>query len=355
MKHKKIWLSIFISTVFLIMAACGSAETPATPTLTTTPLPPTATPTETATPLPPTATPSPTVTATPTLGIGSTQVSPKDGMVMLYVPAGEFLMGSTKADIDKVMAQCSNCKREMFVDEKPQHTVRLDAFWIDLTEVTNGMFEKFVEAMQYETDAEKKGRSFVVNPTGNWKETSGADWQHPWGPSSDLTGRENHPVVHVSWNDSVAYCQWAGGRLPSEAEWEKAARGTDGRTYPWGEQAIAGNLLNFADKNTNFDWSDTTIDDGYGDTAPVGNYPQGASVYGVLDMAGNVWEWVADWYSENYYASSPSENPQGPDSGEYRIVRGGSWLFNEWDSRSSDRAGSGPSDRSNGNGFRCVR
>ena len=252
MKHKKIWLSIFISIVFLIMAACGSAETPATPTL----------------------------TATPSLGIGSTQVSSKDGMVLVYVPAGEFLMGSTEADIDKVMAQCSDCERGGFIDELPQHKVTLAAYWINKTEVTNGMYAQCVADGACEPPQE----------TGSFTRSS----------YYDDNQYADYPVINVDWNQANGYCEWAGGRLPSEAEWEKAARRANGRTYPWGEQGVAGNLMNFADKNANFDWSDKTIDDGYEDTAPVGNYTEGASVYGVLDMAGNVYEWVADWYNVSF-------------------------------------------------------
>ena len=305
MKHKKIWLSIFISTVFMIMAACGSAETPATPTLTATPLPPTATPTLTATPLPPTATPSPTVTATPTLGIGSTQVSPKDGMVMLYVPAGEFLMGS-ESD---------------FEDEKPQHRVYLDVFWIDQTELTNAMYAQC--AADGACEPPHKNNSY--SHSSYYDDNQYADY----------------PVIYVDWNQANTYCQWAGGRLPTEAEWEKAARGTDGRTYPWGEQSPACSL-------TNNSWCK-------GDTAAVGSYPQGASLYGVLDMAGNVWEWVADWYSETYYMGSPSENPQGPASGETRVVRPGSWRDNGRNVRSSARGRSVPGSAGSNIGFRCAR
>jgi len=317
MKHKKIWLGIFISIVFLIMAACGNVETPATPTL----------------------------TATPTLEIGSSQVSPKDGMVMVYVPAGEFVMGSTEADIDKVMAQCSGCKREWFVVEQPQHTVTLDAFWIDKTEVTNAMFGKFVEAMQYETDAEEKGvGSFVLNKSsGSLEITTGADWQHPWGPSSDLTGKEKHPVVQVSWNDAVAYCQWAGGRLPTEAEWEKAARGTDGRTYPWGE-GIDCSLANYRGKDN----GNAACKRG---TTEVGSYPEGASVYGALDMAGNVVEWVADWYQVYPGGDANASSDFGQ---TYRVGRGGSDLDESRDVRASNRNWDDPDLWNVNYGFRCV-
>jgi formylglycine-generating enzyme required for sulfatase activity len=258
-------------------------------------------------------------------------------MVMVYVPEGEFTMGNDKGS----------------ANEQPQHIVYLDAYWIDRTEVTNAMFALFVEATGYQTDAEKQGDAWIFDGTG-WSEVQGADWQHPQGPATNLTNLENHPVVNVSWNDATAYCEWAGARLPSEAEWEKAARGTDGRTYPWGEQEPAGNLLNFGDVNLYPDSADKSANDGYKFTAPVGSYPAGASPYGALDMAGNVWEWVNDWYRETYYRSAPTSNPSGPINGEGRVLRGGSWNHDVLDIRSSMRIWVNPSDAIDNFGFRCA-
>ena len=285
---------------------------------------------------------TPTVPSTSTPGLDSTQISDQDGMVLVYIPASTFTMGSFNLDKDARS------------DEKPAHTVYLDAFWIDLTEVTNAMFAKFVAAMNFKTDAEKGGWGFTW--TGStWVQVNGADWRHPFGLGSDIRGMEQPPVVQVSWNDARAYCDWAGGRLPSEAQWEKAARGPDGRMYPWGNQPLAGNLLNFADRNLNVDWADKSINDGYEFIAPVGSYPAGASYYGVLDMAGNVWEWVADWYDETYYAKSPDANPTGPLSGEYRVLRGGSWRNLASNVRVAIRSGNLPEFRLVTLGFRCVR
>ena len=223
-------------------------------------------------------------------------------MKLLYVSAGEFPMGSTDSDI------------QALPNEKPQHTVYLDAFWIDQTEVTNTMYKLCVQA----------GLCQAPSDT-----TYYADAQ---------TG--NYPVVYVSWNDAQAYCRWAGRHLPTEAQWEKAARGTDGRTYPWGE-GIGCDKANY---------SGCTYK-----VIAVGSYPAGASPYGALDMAGNVWEWVADWYGENYYASSPSNNPIGPDSGQYRIVRGGSWLDEARLVRAALRDRYNPDVLSGSLGFRCSR
>jgi formylglycine-generating enzyme required for sulfatase activity len=235
----------------------------------------------------------------------TTQVSSQDSMVMVYVPAGEFLMGSEKG----------------VNDEKPQHRVTLDAFWIDQTEVTNGMYAKCVADGQCEPPQEI-GSSTHSN---YYDDNQYADY----------------PVINMDWNKANAYCGWAGRRLPTEAEWEKAARGSDGRTYPWGEQSPTCSFANFRGCE--------------GDTTGVGSYPQGASMYGALDMVGNAWEWVADWYSDTYYIGSPSENPQGPDSGQYRVLRGGSWNCDEWYLRSSNRFRNLPDSVVNDYGFRCVR
>jgi formylglycine-generating enzyme required for sulfatase activity len=152
----------------------------------------------------------------------------------------------------------------------------------------------------------------------------------------------NHPVIHVSWNDAVAYCDYVDRRLPTEAEWEKAARGTNGSIYPWGDTNLKDNLLNF---NSNV-----------GDTSEVGSYPQGASIYGALDLSGNVWEWVNDWYDGSYYQNSPSSNPLGPSTGVYKVLRGGSWDFDASNVSSANRNYLAPKDSSYYVvGFRCSR
>ena len=263
----------------------------------------------------------PTATPTPSVPPG-----------MVYVPVGEFIMGSTTTQVDYALALCNeswgNCKRSWFDNEQPQHTVYLDAFCIDQTEVTNTQYRACVEA----------GVCDAPLDTTYYDDTSYAQ----------------HPVVYVGWNDADAYCWWAGKRLPTEAEWEKAARGTDGRLYPWGN-TFDGSKLNFCDKNCSEDRRDTSVDDGYADTAPVGSYPAGASPYGALDMAGNVWEWVADWADSGYYSQSPGRNPPGPDSGEKRVMRGGSWGGELFHVRNANRGWDLPDTRDTSVGIRCAR
>ena len=245
---------------------------------------------------------------TPTLGIGSTMTG-EDGMTLLYVPAGEYTMGSDDGE----------------AYEKPVHKVTLDAFWIDQTEVTNEMYETCVVA-------------------GVCKElSSNASFTH--SSYYDSSEYDNYPVIYADWNMARTYCEWVDRRLPTEAEWEKAARGENTNVYPWGN-TFDGSLLNFCDTNCSFDWADKSSDDGFADTAPVGRYPVGASPYGAYDMAGNVWEWVSDWYSHTYYAGSPDSNPLGPDSGQFRVLRGGV--------RSVNRNWGGPSYPDVNTGFRCA-
>lgn len=222
-----------------------------------------------------------------------TMTNQKDGSEMILITAGEFIMGSAVGEGDK--------------DEHPQHRVYLDAYYIGKYYVTNGQFGKFAGETGYKTDMEKQGCPYVYEG-GKWISKEGASWRFF---SSSST--QKHPVTCVSWNDPKAYCKWAGGSLPTEAQWEKAARGTDGRIYPWGNGWDASRCRNNAGSAS-------------GGTTAVGSYSGGASPYGVQDMAGNVWECCADWYDENYYGSSPSRNPGGAGSGQDRVVRGGSRL-----------------------------
>ncbi|MCL4275603.1 MAG: SUMF1/EgtB/PvdO family nonheme iron enzyme [Anaerolineales bacterium] len=252
-----------------------------------------------------TITPAATVTITPTPGIGSTTISERDGMVMVFVPAGEFTMGSDNGE----------------PDEKPVHQVYLDAFWIDQTEVTNAMYTTCVA--DGGCTPPSSSRSYTRNS---------------YYGNSEFN---DYPVIYVNGYQANAYCQWAGRSLPTEAEWEKAARGTDGRTYPWGEGISCDNANYYAGRLC------------VGDTSKVRSYESGKSPYGAYDMTGNVWEWVNDWYSSAYYEESPLLNPLGPHSGQTRIARGGAWSTREYRSRSTYRNSISPTIDGDGLGFRC--
>jgi serine/threonine-protein kinase len=245
----------------------------------------------------------------------------------------------------------------VFTDEKPRHSVCLDPFWIDRTEVTVAMFRQFVEATGYLSSAERDGwgKPWRDGPKGKeWPRVQGADWLHPGGPES--SAQDDHPVVQVSWQDASAYCAWSGAMLPTEAQWEFAARGTHGRRFPWGD-SFDGMRLNSCDSQCPVErWRADVFDDGYPYTAPVGSYPEGASPFGALDMAGNVWEWVADWYDADYYEHSPCWNPAGPESGTDRVMRGGAWYDGQAEAwtRCSVRHHNPPWDRYQDVGFRCA-
>jgi len=226
------------------------------------------------------------------------------GHDMAYVPAGEFIMGSENGESH----------------ERPQHEVHLGAYYFGRYEVTNGRYRVCVDAG-------------VCNPPDAFR-------SHSRDSYYDDPAYDDYPVIHVSWHDADAYCRWAGGRLPTEAEWEKAARGIDGRAYPWGNEWDASKV--------------NSQEAGPDDTTAVGSYPAGASPYGALDIAGNVWEWCQDWYDEDYYASSPQHDPPGARSGTQRVVRGGSWHLTERSVRVTDRNRASPNLYSHDVGFRCV-
>jgi formylglycine-generating enzyme required for sulfatase activity len=278
----------------------------------------------------------------------------KDGAEMVLVPAGEFVMGSSPDDITGLLRRHPKANSVILRDESPKHRVFLDAFYIDKYEVTNAHFQQFVQATGYRTQAEKDGGGKIRTGAKTWADLPDATWRSPQGKGSSITGLEAHPVVQVSWNDARAYCTWAGKRLPTEAEWEKAARGTDGRLYPWGNE-LDGPRANFCDRNCPFEWKDAAVDDGARSTTPVGSYEAGRSPYGAYDMAGNVWEWVADRYSAQYYRRSPARNPRGPTSGTQVVLRSGSWLYTAPDFRTTERAGVPPDRRNENIGLRCVQ
>ena len=302
----------------------------------------------------------------------------------VWIPAGEFVMGG----VGPFARQ----------DEFPRHRVRLTGFWISRTPITNDQFAKFVNETKYVTTAEKAptmeeilsqnppgappppaemlvAASLVFRPTGYpvplsnpliwWEWKAGADWRHPEGPDSSIKGRGDHPVVQVSWFDAHAYCQWAGGRLPTEAEWEYAARGgLDQAPYVWGDDPIDPKKCNT--------WQGlfpvtNTAEDGFTATSPVGSFPPNG--YGLSDMAGNVWEWVNDWYRSDSYINDATNNitldPQGPASSydpqepyiAKRVTRGGSFLCSDQycsGYRPSARMKTSPDTSLIHTGFRCV-
>ena len=233
----------------------------------------------------------------------------QDGASMVVIPAGEFQMGSDNGGDH----------------EKPVHTVYLDTFYMDKYEVTNAQYRRFVQATRY---SEPAGYGYV-----------GDAWRDGFRPCSDSRFRgDDQPVVCVCWADAQAYAAWAGKRLPTEAEWEKAARGgLVGMEYPWGSK--------ITEENANY--GSNTVN-----TTPVGSYPPNG--YGLYDMAGNVWEWCADWYSSDYYSGPPERNPKGPDSGTVRVLRGGSWIYNPYYLRVAPRSYNPPTDAYSHIGFRCV-
>lgn len=292
---------------------------------------------------------------------------------MVWVEGGSFLMGADSG----------------FPDELPVHRVEVDGFWMDKTEVTNAEFERYVKATGYVTVAErtpksedfpgvplerlKPGSVVFQAPEGEvsledyykwWSYVPGADWSHPKGPGSSIVGMESHPVVHIAWEDAAAYAAWAGKRLPTEAEWERAARGgLEGQPYVWGQELRpegrwAANTWQgeFPKKNS--------AEDGFLGTSPVGSFAPNR--YGLFDMSGNVWEWCQDWYRPDYYEKSPSKNPQGPvdsfdpnEPGVFkRVQRGGSFLCSDVycsGYRPSARMKASPDTGLSHSGFRCVR
>ncbi len=256
-------------------------------------------------------------------------------MELVRIPAGEFRMGSDP-QVDK----------QAFSDEKPQHIVSLPDFYIARTPVTNSQFAAFAEAQGYQTAAEKWKWAWVWS-ADSWERVKNADWMHPGGLKTNLLEKDDHPVVQVTWDDAVAFCDWlseATGRifrLPSEAEWEKAARGIQARIYPWGDELPKEYLCNSGNRIKT--------------TTPVGSYPKGATPdFRILDMAGNVWEWVADWYEDGYYVKSPKQNPTGPTTGEERVLRGGCWINDDSWVRGATRISSHQNSAGNVYGFRCV-
>jgi sulfatase modifying factor 1 len=278
---------------------------------------------------------------------------------MVLIPAGNFLMGREDREGWTPMAA-----PEMFDDELPPHEVYVDAFYIDQYEVTNRQFKEFVDATGYVTDAERHGGSDVIVPVGEagtpiqgtdigWKWVNGATWRAPEGPGSSIDELMDYPVVHVSWDDANAYASWVGKRLPTEAEWEKAARGGTITNWFWSDGLdSAGEYANFyGEHRTDYVYPQEALDDYYG-IAPVGSLQPNS--YGLYDTAGNVFEWVSDWYQYDYFSHSPVNNPEGSESGDGRVIKGGGWYLCECYLRPANREPGEIARHDHGLGFRLA-
>ena len=254
---------------------------------------------------------------------------------MTNVPAGYFKRGTTSKNVTRFFEICrkvdKKCKRWWFKDETPLIRVTVDEFWIDIFEVTNEKYLEFVLAEDHRPALDDTCQTKTCSDGNLWK---GAEVP----PSI-----RRQPVTQVSWFDAVAYCEWRGKRLPTEAEWEKAARGISGNVYPWGSSLPRGKATYKRKWRGQFTMTD------------VGSYSRGASVYGAYDMAGNVWEWVADWYGYRYYKEKVRDNPKGPATGKFKSVRGGSWVNFADSLHSAFRRWSRPEVRFNDTGFRCAK
>jgi formylglycine-generating enzyme len=294
----------------------------------------------------------PVVREAPSIGFGGT--TPK---TLVSVPGGRFAMGSE----DRFAYTADG--------EGPLHDVRLRPFLIDHVAVSNDRYYAFTKATGYVTDAERWGWSFVFAgllpddfpPTRSvaaapwWRQVEGAQWRHPEGPQSDIVGRGDHPVVHVSHTDALAYCAWAGARLPTEAEWEFAARGgLEGKVFPWGDEFEPGGQHRMNVWQGDFPTRNTAAD-GYLGTAPVDAFPPNG--YGLYNTTGNVWEWTADWFDPGFYRVSPAQDPSGPPTGSRRVTRGGSYICHASYCRRyrvSARSSNMPDDATGNIGFRVA-
>ncbi len=278
-----------------------------------------------------------TALATSTLLVLGWSLGPTAGDVeMIEVPRGTLLMGSDQGE----------------AAERPAHRVGVSAFAIDRLEVTNAEFAVFVTATGHLTDPERAGAGWHWD--GQWREVRGAHWRRPHGPGSSIEALERHPVAQVSWNDAREYCRWRGKRLPTEAEWERAARGDDGRTYPWGDRPPRDGTRYRASYGSD-ECCRATRDDGYLFTAPVGSFPLGRSPFGVEDLAGNVWEWVEDWFDPEFYRRSPQVDPVNRAPTDRKVIRGGGWGNNPWGLRSTLRHANPRDIGLIMVGFRCAR
>lgn len=328
------------------------------------------------------------VTATATIADGPPEPAPQDGPAgMVWIPGGEFTMGTDD--------------ERSLLNERPAHRVQVSGFWMDARAVTNAQFREFVDATKYITTAERpvdweelkkqvppgtpkppdemlQPGSLVYTPPGRrvalddmsawWSWTTGASWRHPQGPSSTIEGKDDYPVLQVSWDDACAYAAWAGKRLPTEAEWEYAARGgLEGKRFVWGDEFRPGGRHLCNTYTGTFPVEDTAAD-GFAGPAPVGSYPPNG--YGLYDMAGNVWQWCSDWYADDANERAAAQksccDPAGPAAtfsarnphAIERVTKGGSFLCSDQyceSYRPSARRGTPPDTGTGHIGFRCVK